>query len=70
MRQVRCYTIWEKSLMDTKILADYSGFWQWQVKNHLKPAVFNKLPNTKLQRYASVFNVSVAELKNIVHDGA
>ena len=60
----------EKALMDTKILADYSGFWQWQVKSHLKPAVFNNLPDEKLERYAVVFNVSVAELKNIKADGA
>ena len=60
----------EKALMDTKILADYSGFWQWQVRNHLKPAGFNNLSDKKLERYATVFNVSVAELKNIKADGA
>ncbi len=60
----------EKALMDTKILADYTGFWQWQVKNHLKPIGFNKLSDKKLERYASVLNISVPELKNLPPNGA
>ena len=30
----------EKGLMDVKLLAEYTGFWQWQVKRHLKVSVF------------------------------
>src|SRR5690606_31638794 len=30
----------ELRLMDLQILAAYSGFWEWQIKRHLKPAVF------------------------------
>ena len=52
----------EKALMDTTILAGYTGFWQWQVKRHLKPALFKKLTREKLERYARVFNISVEEL--------
>jgi hypothetical protein len=55
----------EKALMDIEILAGYTGFWQWQVKRHLKPDVFNALSEKKLQKYADVFNVSVADLKNM-----
>jgi len=55
----------EKALMDTSILADYTGFWQWQIKRHLKPDVFKRLSDKKLQRYAEVFNVSVADLKSM-----
>lgn len=55
----------EKGIMDISLLADYTGFWQWQIKRHLKPDVFNKLSEKKLQRYAEVFNVSVDELKNM-----
>src|ERR1700712_356466 len=33
----------EKGLMDIQILAGYTGFWQWQVKRHLKPDVFSTL---------------------------
>lgn len=55
----------EKGIMDISLLADYTGFWQWQIKRHLKPSVFNNLSEKKLQRYAEVFNVSVDDLKNM-----
>ncbi|TSJ39384.1 hypothetical protein FO440_16685 [Mucilaginibacter corticis] len=55
----------EKALMDTEILAGYTGFWQWQVKRHLKPDVFKNLSEKKLQKYAGVFNVSVTDLKTM-----
>ncbi|MCC8425877.1 hypothetical protein [Mucilaginibacter sp. UR6-11] len=55
----------EKGLMDIQILAGYTGFWQWQVKRHLKPEVFNTLSDKKLQKYADVFNVSVPDLKTM-----
>lgn len=55
----------EKTLMDVEILAGYTGFWQWQVKRHLKPDVFKGLPESKLQKYADVFNVSMADLKTM-----
>jgi hypothetical protein len=55
----------EKGLMDIQILAGYTGFWQWQVKRHLKPDVFNSLSEKKLQKYADVFNVSIPDLKTM-----
>ena len=55
----------ELGLMDIAILAGYTGFWKWQVKRHLKPAVFEKLSFKKLQRYAEVFNISVEDFKNM-----
>jgi hypothetical protein len=55
----------EKALMDTEILAGYTGFWQWQVKRHLKPDVFANISDKKLQKYAEVFNVSVSDLKTM-----
>ena len=60
----------EKGIMDISLLADYTGFWQWQIKRHLKPGVFKKLSDKKLQRYAEVFNVSVDDLKNMKANGA
>jgi hypothetical protein len=53
----------EQGLMDITLLADYTGFWKWQIKRHLKPEVFKNLPDKKLQKYADVFNVSIAQLK-------
>ena len=59
----------EYRLMDLEILAGYSGFWKWQIKRHLKPQVFNKLSDKKLQKYADAFNVKVDELKTMtVHE--
>lgn len=51
--------------MDIPILASYVGMWQWRVKRHFKPSVFKKLTNKTLQKYATVFDVSVEQLKNI-----
>jgi len=51
-----------KCLMDVGLLAKYMGKWGWQVKRHMKPAVFNKLGKDTLEKYASVFNITVDEL--------
>jgi hypothetical protein len=59
----------ELRLMDTGLVAAYTGFWKWTVKRHLKPSVFKKLSEKKLQLYADAFNVSVEELKTMnVHE--
>ncbi|HEY8781737.1 MAG TPA: hypothetical protein VIM16_08995 [Mucilaginibacter sp.] len=59
----------EYRLMDISILADYTGFWKWQIKRHLKPGVFNKLPEKKLQKYADAFDINVEDLKSMtVHE--
>jgi len=51
--------------MDLPILSSYIGIWQWRVKRHLKPKVFQKLSEKVLKKYASVFEISIEELKNI-----
>ncbi|MBK7689696.1 MAG: hypothetical protein IPJ31_00750 [Bacteroidetes bacterium] len=53
-----------KNRMDIAILSSYVSKWQWQVKRHLNPAVFKKLPEKLLSKYATVFDISVEELKN------
>ena len=59
----------EYRLMDISLVADYTGFWKWQIKRHLKPEVFDKLSPKKLQKYAEAFNVKVEELKTMnVHE--
>ena len=55
----------EIKLMDYATLAAYTGFWQWQIKRHLKPSVFNKLSDKKLQKYADIFEVSIKNLKKM-----
>ena len=59
----------ELRLMDLSILADYTGFWKWQIKRHLKPSAFNKLSEKDFKKYAEAFNVKVDELKSMdVHE--
>lgn len=54
----------EKRIMDIGIVASYTGFWKWTVKQHLKPIVFKRLSDKTLNKYAAVFEVSLDELKN------
>jgi hypothetical protein len=55
----------EFHVMDVAIVAAYTGFWKWQVKRHLKYAVFERLSERKLQKYADFFEVSIADLKTM-----
>lgn len=60
----------EYRLMDVPTLAAYTGFWQWQVKRHLKPEVFKKLSENKLQKYAEALNIGVADFDTLtIHEG-
>lgn len=54
----------ELKLMDLPVLVGYTGFRRWQIKRHMKPSVFNKLNDKKLQVYADVFEVTLEDLKN------
>jgi hypothetical protein len=55
----------EYRLMDLAILSDYSGYWKWQIKRHLRPEAFKRLSEKKLQKYADAFNVKVEDLKTM-----
>jgi len=54
----------ELNKMDLPVLAGYVSMWQWRVKWHFKPAVFSRLNNKLLGKYADAFNITVDELKN------
>ena len=58
----------ELNKMDLNILASYVGFFRWQVKRHFKPKVFNKLSVKKLQKYADAFDISIDQLKSMIHE--
>lgn len=59
----------EYRLMDLKLVADYTGFWQWQIKRHLKHDVFKSLSEKKLKKYAEAFNVALSDLQTMtVHE--
>ena len=46
-------------------LAQAAGFFAWQVKRHLKPENFFRLPEHKLARYAAAFDISIDALKKL-----
>ncbi|HVI43279.1 MAG TPA: hypothetical protein VM802_00350 [Chitinophaga sp.] len=56
----------EKNLMDLPLLASYVGKFQWQVKRHMNPAVFNRLSNKMLQRYADAFKITTDDLIHLI----
>ena len=52
-----------KCRMDVVLLAQSSGYFQWQVRRALRPEIFKSLSPSKLQRYAEALNLSPAQLK-------
>jgi len=55
----------EMSIMDIRLLSNYTGFSRWKIKRHLKPSVFEKLDTATLEIYAEAFRISVEELTDI-----
>jgi hypothetical protein len=55
----------ELRVMDIPIVAAYTGFWKWKVKKHLQYDVFQKLSDSKLSKYAELFEVTVEDLKKM-----
>jgi len=54
--------------MDPALLAQNMGTFTWRVKRHLKPAVFVKLSDQWLSRYADILEVPVALLRDYKGD--
>lgn len=54
--------------MDWQLVADYTGMWKWRVKRHAKPAVFARLNERTLAKYAETFDISIDELRNYSGD--
>lgn len=55
-------------MMDLNLVASYTGFWKWRIKQHLRPAGFKNLDENKLKKYAEAFNVSVHDLQTMTID--
>lgn len=51
--------------MDLALLAQTSGYWQWQVRRHLRPAIFARLSPAVLSRYADAFGIAVDQLQRL-----
>jgi hypothetical protein len=52
-------------MMSIGLAADYVGIARWRVKRHLKPKVFAKLKPDMLKRYADLFGLGIAELREV-----
>jgi hypothetical protein len=48
--------------MDARQLASDAGVWAWQVRRHLRPAVFASLSPSRLARYADALGSTLAQL--------
>jgi hypothetical protein len=51
--------------MDVALLAANAGLWSWRVRRHLKPAVYARLPQSFLQRYADALNLDIRQLRTV-----
>lgn len=54
--------------MDINVLTSYVGIWKWRVKRHLNPKTFKKLSNNILQKYATVFGITIEQLKEVTNE--
>ena len=52
-----------RSRHDETSLAMAAGVWRWQLRRHLQPAVFKRLPEKTLVKYAQALGISLSELQ-------
>ncbi len=51
--------------MDLALLSQVTGFFKWTVKKDFKISTFNGMSDKRAQVYASVFGISLGELRTI-----
>lgn len=54
--------------MDVTLLAQSTGFFRWRVRRHLQPAVFERLPDKILGKYADALGVTTDALCRVPDD--
>ena len=54
-----------KHRFDISALAQSTGFFQWQIRRHLSPQIFNRLSHRKLKIYGAVFSISIEQLTRV-----
>jgi len=50
--------------MSLATLSQCTGFWQWNIKRHLKSNIFKTLSPKKILLYCDVFDITPEELRN------
>lgn len=51
--------------MDVMLLASAAGFWQWQVRRHLRPGAYARLSPARKARYAEALGTDAAALERL-----
>ena len=51
--------------MDISVLAQSTGFFQWQIRRHLKPKIFSRLSAKKLTRYQEALGLTNEQLQSL-----
>ena len=54
--------------MDATLLAQSTGLFRWRVRRHLRPAVFARLPERTLEKYATALGLTVTQLCAVPND--
>jgi len=49
--------------MDVPLLAQVTGLWQWRIRRHFRPDVFQGLSAVLLKRYGDAMGLTVEQLK-------
>ena len=57
-----------KARMDLPTLAQCTGIFQWRIRRHFQPHIFNKLPPRLLKKYADALNIPPEQLLTIPTD--
>lgn len=59
-----------RNRMDFDTLVMVTGFWRWRVRRHLKPAVYARLADKVLARYADAMGIGLEQLRKLPADPA
>ena len=51
--------------MDVALLSQVTGIWQWRIRRHFCPAIFARLSQDMLGRYAEALGLSIEQLRKL-----
>ena len=58
------YWMWAKR-MDVALLSQITGMWQWRIRRHFHPAIFERLSPKLARRYAEALGLGIDQLKKL-----
>ena len=54
-----------KARMDVPLLSQVTGLWQWRIRRHFRPDIFQGLSSGLLKRYGDAMGLTVEQLKKV-----